>query len=160
LQLALPAHGRELGPLRRGHVTFSGDSTGWIAEPELAGSAALGALARLHRLVDLFGEAEVRAARLESSGARRRLAVELGFASGGTATLIEARGPGAPRATEWALECERGPLATPPSEPAGALFARDLDCFLDRILHAAPPYVSDARVLHVLDLVGAIERRL
>lgn len=159
-QLALRARVHELGPLRRGQVTFSGDSTGWIAEPELAGSAALGALARLHRLVDLFGEAEVRAARLESAGAQRRLEVELGFAAGGTATLVEARGPGAPRATEWALECERGPLATPPSEPPGALFARDLDCFLDRILHAAPSYVSDARVLHVLDLVGAIERRL
>ncbi len=72
-QLALRARARELGPLRSGTVTFSGDSTGWIAEPALAGSAALGALARLHRLVDLFGEAEVRAARLETAGARRRL---------------------------------------------------------------------------------------
>jgi hypothetical protein len=49
---------------------------------------------------------------------------------------------------------------TPPAEPPGALFAQDLDCFLDRIERGAPPYVSDARVLHVLDLVGAIERRL
>ena len=159
-QLALRARARELGPLRSGTVTFSGDSTGWIAEPALAGSAALGALARLHRLVDLFGEAEVRAARLESAGARRRLEVELGFVSGGVASLVEERGPGAPRATEWALECERGPLTTPPPESPGALFARDLESFLDRILRGAASYVSDARVLHVLELVGAIERRL
>jgi biliverdin reductase len=159
-QLALRARARELGPVRSGTVTFSGDSTGWIADPELAGSAALGALARLHRLVDLFGEAEVRVARLESSGPQRRLEVELGFAAGGAATLVEERGPGSPRATEWALECERGPLTTPPPESPGALFARDLDCFLDRILRGAPSYLSEARVLHVLDLVGAIERRL
>jgi predicted dehydrogenase len=157
-QRALRARARALGPPCRGGVTFSGDSTGWIADPDLAGSAALGALARLHRLVDLFGEAEVRAARLDSSGARRRLEVELGFASGGTATLVEDRGPGAPRATEWAIECEHGALITPPAEPPGALFAQDLDCFLDRIERRAPPYVTDARVLHVLDLVGAIER--
>jgi hypothetical protein len=40
------------------------------------------------------------------------------------------------------------------------LFARDLDVFLDRIERRAEPYVSDARVLEALELVGAIERRL
>jgi len=159
-QQALRARARELGPPRRGAVTFSGDSTGWLGDPALAGSAALGALARLHRLVDLFGEAEVRAARLDARGAARRLEVELGFAAGGVATLVEERGPGLPRATAWALECERGPLGSPPPEAPGALFAQDLDAFLDRSEHGAAPYVSDARVLHVLELVGAIERRL
>jgi predicted dehydrogenase len=157
-QLALRSRARELGSPRGGGVTFSGDSTGWIADSALAGSAALGALARLHRLVDLFGEAEVRSARLDASGERRRLEVELGFASGGAASLVEERGPGASRASEWAIECERGTLTTPPAESPGALFAQDFDCFLDRIERGAPPYVSDARVLHVLDLVGAIER--
>ena len=49
---------------------------------------------------------------------------------------------------------------SPPAEPAGALFARDLEVFLDRIERGADSYVSDSTVLHVLELVGAIERRL
>jgi predicted dehydrogenase len=158
-QLWLREGARELGRPISGTVRFSGDASGWIAEPELAGSAALGALARLHRLVDLFGSAEVSGARLEL-GPVRRLEVELAFREGGAVTLIEERGPGLTRATEWAIDCARGRLGTPPPEPAGALFARDLDVFLDRIERRAESYVSDARVLEVLELVGAIERRL
>jgi predicted dehydrogenase len=158
-QAWLRERARALGRPRSGTLHFSADASGWIADPALAGSAALGALARLQRLVDLFGPASVRAARLEV-GAVRRLEVELDFAAGGAVTLLEERGPGVPRATEWAIECERGALTTPPAEPPGALFARDLDVFLDRIESGAPSYVSDARVLETLELVGAIERRL
>ncbi len=158
-QLWLRDRARALGPPVSGTVRFSGDASGWIAEPALAGSAALGALARLHRLVDLFGSAEVRGARLEL-GAVRRLEVELAFRAGGAVTLLEQRGPGLPRATEWAIDCQRGRLGTPPAEPPGALFAQDLDVFLDRIERRAESYVSDARVLEALELVGAIERWL
>jgi predicted dehydrogenase len=158
-QAALRSRARELGAPRSGRVRFSGDASGWIGDPALAGSPALGALARLHRLVDLFGSAELRAARLET-GAVRRLELELGFAAGGTVTLCEERGPGLARATEWSIECERGRLVTPPPEPPGALFAQDLDWFLDRIERGRESYVSDARVLELLELVGAIEQRL
>ncbi len=150
---------RALGRPESGTVRFSGDASGWIADPALAGSAALGALARLHRLVDLFGSADVSGARLQG-GAPRRLEVELAFREGGAVTLIEGRGPGLVRATEWSIDCERGRLVTPPAEPAGALFAQDLEVFLDRIERGADSYVSDARVLELLELVGAIERRL
>lgn len=158
-QAWLRERAQSLGRPRTGVVRFSADASGWIAEPALAGGAALGALARLHRLVDLFGPVEVRAARLVT-GAARKLEVELGFAGGGSVTLVEERGPGLARATEWAVECERGRLTSPPAEPAGALFARDLEVFLDRIERGAESYVSDARVVEVLELVGAIERRL
>lgn len=158
-QAALRARARELGPPRSGTLRFSGDSAGWIGDPALAGSPALGALARLSRLVDLFGPGEVRGARA-SSGAVRRLEVELGFAGGGAVTLVEERGPGLGRATEWSIDCERGRLETPPAEPPGALFARDLEVFLDRVERGAESYVSEPRVLELLELVGAIERRL
>jgi len=158
-QAALRVQARLLGPPRAGSVRFSGDSAGWIGDPALAGSPALGALARLHRLVDLFGPAELRGARL-GAGALRRLEVELAFAGGGVVTLVEERGPGLARSTDWSIECARGRLATPPPEPPGALFARDLEVFLDRIESGAESYVSDARVLELLELVGAIERRL
>ncbi|MFI5317437.1 MAG: Gfo/Idh/MocA family protein [Myxococcota bacterium] len=159
-QAALRERARELGRPLAGNVRFSGDEGGWIADPALAGSPALGALARLHRLVDLFGPAEARAARLETRGSRRRLEVELVFAGGGAVTLCEERGAGLARATEWSIACERGRLTTPAAEPQGSLFARDLDVFLDRIERRGESYVSDARVLELLELVGAIERRL
>jgi hypothetical protein len=89
-----------------------------------------------------------------------RLSIELGFARGGTVELVEERAPGAARGTRFEIECERGRLETPPPEPAGGLFARDLACFCARVLRGEPPYVSDARCLHVFELVAAIERRL
>jgi biliverdin reductase len=150
---------RELGALRRGTLEFRADASGWIAEPALAGTPALCALARLHRAVDLFGEAEVQSAALEV-GDGWRLDVELGFSGGGSLRLSETRTPGGARGAVWSLECEGGTLESPPAEPAGALFARDLDAFLDRIERGAAPYVSDARCLHALELVGAIERLL
>ena len=158
-QVWLRERARTLGAPRSGVVRFRADASGWIADPELAGSAALGALARLHRLVDLFGPAVVRGARVEA-GAARRLEVELHFAPGGTVTLVEERAPGLARATQWAIECERGRLESPPPEPPGELFARDLEVFLDRIETGAESYVSEARELEVLELVGAIERKL
>ncbi|HXZ85936.1 MAG TPA: Gfo/Idh/MocA family oxidoreductase [Myxococcota bacterium] len=159
-QLWLRERARALGRPQSGVVRFSSDASGWIADPRLAGSPALGALARLHRLVDLFGPGELRAARLEEGAGPRRLEAELGFAAGGLVTLIEERAPGLARATEWSIECARGRLDTPPPEPGGELFARDLELFLDRIESGAPSYLSEARELEVLELVAAIEREL
>jgi biliverdin reductase len=158
-QVWLRERARSLGRPRGGTLEFTGAAEGWLADPELAGTPALCALARLHRLVDLFGEAEVRSAEL-ARGAGYRLEVELGFAAGGVARLVETRAPGGVRGTRWRVECEHGPLADPPAERPAELFARDLACFVARVSEHAEPYVSDARCLHVLELVAAIERRL
>jgi predicted dehydrogenase len=158
-QVWLRARARTLGRPRGGVLEFTGSSAGWIADPQLAGSPALCALARLHRLVDLFGQAEVRAATLVR-GSGYRLEVELGFATGGVVVLVEARVPGELRATHWRVECENGPLGDPPWERPEGLFARDLACFVARVVERAEPYVSEARCLHVLELVAAIERLL
>ena len=159
-QAALRERARASGAPRSGTVTFSGDAAGWIADPALAGSAPLCALARLHRLVDLFGPAEARAARLDLANGGRRLEVELGFAAGGVVTLVESRAPGLARANAWSIECANGRLETPPPEPPGELFARDLDLFLDRVERGAEPFLAVERELAVLELVGAIERKL
>jgi len=160
-QAWLRERARALGAPRTGTLTFTGSAEGWIADPALAGTPALCALARLHRLVDLFGEAEVRSAALAcSDGPGYRLEVELGFAASSRVTLIEQRAPGSARGTHWAVECERGTIGNPPAEPASGLFARDLDCFVARVREVAAPYVSDARCAHVFELVAAIERCL
>ena len=149
---------RDLGRPRGGEVSFRGGSAGWIGRDELAGGPGLRALARLHRLADLFGPAEVAGRRLERSGDGYRLEVDLRFAEGGGTRLSEERAPGLARATEWAVECEAGTLRSPPPAPESGLFARDLEVFVARIETGAVSYVSDARLLEALRLVDAIDR--
>ena len=137
----------------------SGD--GWIADPARAGSPALRALARLHRLLDLFGSASVEWAKqqMHPDGAYH-LEAGLVFDEGGHAMLIERRGHGLIRAMHWDIPCARGILADPPLQPVRGLFARDLECFVARVREGAPGYVSEDRILHALDLVARIENKL
>ncbi len=149
-----PALGRPIG----GSLRFTGAAEGWIDDPALAGSAALRAVARLHRLVDLFGEAQVKTARhTPGAGAGYALEVELSFDAGGELTLIEERRPGLARGTEWDVRCENDPLPPPPKIPPGELFQADLDIFVASIREGASSYVSEHQVLHVLGLVEQIE---
>lgn len=149
---------RGLGRPKGGELCFSGANAGWIGDDSQAGSAALRALARLHRLVDLFGAASAVSASLERGAAGYELRVELEFESGGCVRLVERRGAGLERATRWSIECEGGTLDDPEPAPERGLFREDLDCFLARIASGADPYVADERVVGVLELVGAIER--
>ena len=108
--------------------------------------------------MDLFGEAKLTQASLEGSGASYRLEARLTFGGGAEVRLVEERGLGLERRTRWGIECEAGLLDDPPREPPGALFRRDLDCFLGRVAGTAKPYVSEERVLHVLGLVERIDQ--
>jgi predicted dehydrogenase len=157
-QARLREAARGLGPPAGGRVTFRGDSGGWIGDASQAGGPGLRALARLHRLVDLFGAARVAGVRYAgSAGGGYRLEVALRFARGGL-ELVEERAPGLARGLEWDVWCEGGWLAPPPPEPPTGLFARDLELFLARIETGAPPSPSEARELHVHALVDAIDR--
>jgi predicted dehydrogenase len=157
-QIRVREAARGLGPPAGGQLRFRGDSAGWIGDDALAGGPGLRALARLHRLVDLFGPAEVGRVRIELRAAGGyRLEVELHFA-GGTLELIEERGPGLPRALEWDVWCQGGRLVPPPPEAPAGLFARDLELFLARIEAGASACVSEERELHVHALVDAIDR--
>jgi predicted dehydrogenase len=148
----------ELGRVQQGTLQLEAAAEGWIADRALAGSPALRAVARLHRLVDLFGEARVEGAALSERGVQGyRLEVELGFQEGGGLRLIEERRAGARRGVEWEIVCERGVLRNPPSQSPGKLFEEDLTCFAQRVRKGAPHYVSEDRIVHVLDLVRQIE---
>ncbi len=160
-QADLRRRASDLGRPCGGTVSFRGGAGGWILNRTLAGSPALLAVARLHRLTDLFGAAEVTDADLEDRGAGGyRLRVELEFQTGGEATLVEERAPELERATLWRIRCEGGVLEGPAPQPPGALFLEDTRCFVARIRGSLGPYVSDTRVVHVLELVRAIERSL
>ncbi len=148
----------DLGRPTGGTLTFTGGNAGWIGDPLRAGSPALRALARLHRLLDLFGPARIARASLAERERGYRLELRVAFREGGETDLIEERGADLERGTHWAVRCERGVLDDPDAAPSAGLFARDLDHFLDRIERGSPPYVSNERVLHALDLVEQAER--
>jgi hypothetical protein len=147
-----------LGRPEGGELAFDAGLEGWIGDSDLAGSEALRALARLHRLVDLFGEAEVGAVQLER-GEGYRLCVELSFREGGSTRLIEERRPGRSRAVFWNVRCRNGLLDDPGAGPPGPVFREDLDVFVSRVRLGASSYVSEERLLHLLELVSEIESR-
>jgi predicted dehydrogenase len=164
IEVLAPSHEEQrrrserLGRLIDGTLHFQAAGEGWIQDPALAGSAALRAVARLHRLVDLFGEAHVERASIDDYGPKgTRLEVRLRFLEGGHVTLIEERRTDGPRRADWDLACERGRLRSPPSGPAGRLFERDLEHFVERVREGTSPYVTEDRIVHVLDLVRSIE---
>jgi biliverdin reductase len=149
---------KALGDLVDGALRFRSAGEGWILDASLAGTPALRALARLHRLVDLFGEAFVQRAELEDRDEEGyRLEVRLVFKEGGRATLIEERGVNAAREVEWDLVCKGGRLGNPPAAPRSGLFARDLEHFVRRVREGIPSYVPESRILHVLELVRDID---
>jgi len=158
-QVALRRAAHGLGPPLRGRVLFRGGSAGWIGDDAQAGGPGLRALARLHRLIDLFGHAELADASVERHAGGYRLAAALAFARGGSLELVEERGPGLARALEWDVWCEGGRLEPPAPEPAAGLFARDLELFLERIEQGSAPFVAEAHELAVHALVDAIDRR-
>jgi biliverdin reductase len=143
-----------LGPPLRGELRL----TASLGDESDAGSVPLRAVARLHRLLDLFGPARVAAAALDTRAAGHELRVDLDFERGGSVRLVETRGPSMERTARWSVECEKGVLEDPPPGSERGLFRADLDHFLDRIETGADPYVSRERVIEVLELVEAIER--
>jgi biliverdin reductase len=158
-QSALRRAARGLGPPVGGQVSFRGASAGWIGDDALAGGPGLRALARLHRIVDLFGSARLADARLERRSEGYRLRVALRFERGGALELVEERGPGLARGLEWDVLCEGGRLEPPPPEAPVGLFARDLELFIARIESGAPAFPAVARELELHALVDAIDRR-
>ena len=155
-QRALREAAAAAGPLVSGRVHFRGTLGGWLGDEALSGPPAVRALARLHRITDLFGESRVRAARLDRQPDRESLEVEFAFASGGRLTLLEEWGAELARATDWEIECEDGPLEPRPADAPRGLFDEDTRCFLGRIEDGTASYVSESRILRVLELAASI----
>ncbi|MFQ5698174.1 MAG: Gfo/Idh/MocA family protein [Myxococcota bacterium] len=153
----IPALGRPRG----GQLHFRGGLAGWQADPSLAGSEALRALARIHRLLDLFGPARVESAELRArEPLGYRLEVELRFEYGGFTRLVEERRPGLARRLAWKIECETGALDDPGALGAGDVFHQDGGAFLGRILDGRPAEPDEARLLAALARVEEIEALL
>lgn len=158
-----------LGRPRGGRLHFRGDLSGWQADPCLAGSEPLRALARLHRLLDLFGPARIEMATLRASlrtplppadGAGYRLEVDLRFEYGGFTRLIEERRPGLARRLEWKVECKTALLDDPGTRGSGDVFRQDTEAFIARVLDGRPAEPAEARLLAGLARVEEIEALL
>ncbi len=131
--------------------------------PEGASAAdlALGNVARLHRLTAVTGPvASVRSVEHDPG----RLRAELELASGASASCVFERAPYFQRRTTLEVRTagarwtQRNDLLERDGAPQtllgmGELFPKDQRKASARLLDAARPYVSEGRILHVLDLV-------
>ncbi len=144
------------------HVSFE------RAGPEDASAAdlALGNVARLHRVTAITGPLRS-VDRVEIEGGR--LTASLTTAAGASVTCRFQQGPYFSRRTVLEVttpgavwEQVNDTLKRDGSPQtllgAGSRFARDQRAASARVLDGAPPYVSEARILHVLDVVERLGR--
>ena len=149
---------RERAPQVRGGILR-------FTSPRAAPRLALANVARLHRIVDILGLPE----RLRITQRRPgRLQGELSMAGGGSIAVDFQAGAGLRRQLDLTLDTERGVISQSgrgisiagvpvPLLPAGGLFAADPDRAMRRICAGARGYVTDARVLAVLDLAARLD---
>lgn len=121
-------------------------------QPSASGGVGRSPLSRLHRLVDLFGLPE-RVSRGKLSFGTLEVRRETPVGPGSART-----GPGLSlRTARGLLGLERGRLtldgAPVPLEPTPGLFALDHAFAVRRILEGGDPYVSEERVLSVLEIL-------
>lgn len=127
-------------------------------------SLAIANVARLHRAIAIGGPV---AAIAEVGFAPGEIAATLTFTTGATLHARFGVGPEFQRRTTLTIRTVAGTWeqrdgqvyrdGTPITLVGlGGLFARDHRAAVARILDGAPPYVDEARILHVLDIVDAL----
>ena len=126
IELLSPSQARQreraadLGRPTGGTLTFTGGNAGWIGDPQRAGSPALRALARLHRLLDLFGPARIAGASLVEREGGYRLELGLAFGDGGrpASSSSAVRAWSAAPTGRCAASAECWTIQAPPRRPA------------------------------------------
>jgi len=128
---------------------------------------ALHNVARLHRVVDCCGPiASIDAIRHEPGA----LFADMTFVSGKPLRAVFLQGPELVRSTHFEVwtgttqwtqrdrDLQRDGESLTLISSMG-LFARDHNAFMDQLFEGAEPYVSIPRILHVLDVVKALQAR-
>ncbi|MBW4695801.1 MAG: Gfo/Idh/MocA family oxidoreductase [Lyngbya sp. HA4199-MV5] len=160
----------------------------WTYHPELFGFPLIGALSRLHRLVDLFGNVATVSCQMQL-GDHRQLgdrpstdphyttcycAAQLRFQSGLLAEVVYAKGESVWRSErKMAVHGEKGALIfdgdqgmlvqTEGEQPIAlatrqGLFAKDTALVLDYLIDSAPLYVTPEASLYTLKVAEAARR--
>lgn len=155
----LRAEVRRLGALREASLRSRGPSEGWIGDPSRAGFPSFSGIARLHRLVDLFGPLEVREAALEGGATGFTLRARLCDARGAPIEWVEERRPGLARGASIRFALENGVITAVPARKGEPLFAIDLERFGEEVGGRRESAEDRARELHCLELAAEIERR-
>jgi biliverdin reductase len=156
---ALRGEVRARGPLREGEVRFTGGNVGWVGIGARAGFASFAGIARLHRLVDLFGFLRVRGATYAPRPSGYRLEATLETAGGALLSWSEERDAGLARANEMRFVFASGAVVEGPRGSAGPVFARDLEQFGAELAGEEDPGPERERSLHCAALAAEIERR-
>ena len=146
--------------VRSVQVSFEGPGDAYV-DPRML---AVRNVARLHRALAVGGPA----VGVEAAESRPgRLSGQLALASGATLSFDFQSNPALSRRTKLRIDTVAGLWEQRGDQvfrdgtevtlvSVGGLFERDHRASMARILDAAPPYVDEARILHVLDIVDRL----
>ncbi len=156
----------------------------WSYRADLFGFPLMGALSRLHRLVNLFGVVHQVSCQLQYDGITSeppdgyfrncRCVAQLQFRSGVVAEVLYAKGEQTWRSQRWMeVQGDQGALVFDGDEGTcitsegsypvevttrRGLFAKDTALFLDALFKDAPLYVTPQESLYVMQVAAAAEQ--
>ncbi len=145
-----------LGPLQKGEFLFQAGFNEKLANPSWAGPVSIIPVPRLVQIADLFGAYQRVSTELEKKPDGFRLHLHLKFKEGGVLGFTEEHYQGLPRRRSLIAQLTHGPLSWKTGVMRGGLFAKDLECFRDRIFLGKPCYYDEGVMLNILEDQHAI----
>jgi biliverdin reductase len=146
----------EKGPLQKGEYLFQGGFNEKIADRTRAGPLSLLALPRLLQVADLWGMPSIEGCRFEKNEKGFSLHLHLRFADGGILGFTEEHREGLPRRRSLAAQGRAGPIHWKAGVSSGGLFAKDLQCFVDRLHHKQNCYYDEKMMLKLIGLLEQV----
>jgi hypothetical protein len=144
------------GPLVSGEFLFQAGFNEKIADPNRTGPLPMLALPRLLQVADLWGLPSLENFRFEKDERGFSLHLHLRFPDGGLLGFTEERREGLPRRRSLAAQSLKGPIHWKSGVSGGGLFAKDLQCFVDRLRGRGTSYYDEKLMLKLMGLLEQV----
>lgn len=154
--LQLKKDAKLAGPLVTGEFLFQAGYNEKIADPTRTGPLPLLALPRLLQVADLWGLPQLENVRFEKDETGFSLHLHLRFPEGGILGFTEERRAGLPRRRSLAARGKKGPIHWKSGVSGGGLFAKDLQCFVDRLQGRSSCYYDEKIMLELIHLLERV----
>jgi biliverdin reductase len=154
--LQLKREAKKNGPLLTGEFLFQAGYNEKIADETRTGPLPLLALPRLLQVADLWGAPALEDFRFEKDEKGFSLHLHLRFPVGGLLGFTEERREGLPRRRSLTARGQNGSTRWKTGVSGGGLFAKDLQCFVDRLHHRQDCYYDEKMMLELISLLETV----
>lgn len=142
---------KNLGPLKEATYHFQAGWNEKWANPEYRGPLSIVAYPRLMQVADLLGPFKIISHQLFENQSQAKVELELKFNNGGKLHFIEERKSGLKRRRQLNAKGEKGEVVWEGGSTETGLFAKDLQCFYERVQTGKPAYYEESLSLKVLE---------